>query len=81
VKYPDLAYKRVTCRDCKATYICSPGRDYYGDEDEPAHSATEGRCWECVLKGKGINPETIPVLVIYETGRGIDPRDGADERS
>jgi hypothetical protein len=72
----NAAGQRVTCRDCKRTYTCTPEEDYFGDADGGLpESATAGRCFSCLLKTGGLNPETTPVQVIDLSGTGTDPRD------
>ena len=72
----DARWQQVTCRDCKQTYTCTPESDYFGDASgDLPDSATSGRCFACLLKLGGMDPETTPVRVINLTGAGTDPRD------
>lgn len=70
----DLGWQMVQCKDCKRRYQCTPEDDFYGDHKD----ASDGRCFPCLLRFNGLDPETTPVLVIDETGRERDPRDLAD---
>lgn len=69
------AWQQVTCCDCKRTYTCTPEDDYWGPPGEPPQDATSGRCFACMLKAGGMNPETTPVRVIDVAGGSTDPRD------
>lgn len=72
----DARYQQVTCKDCKRTYTCTPESDYFGGPDGALpESATSGRCFACLLRAGGMDPETTPVQVIDLTGTGTDPRD------
>jgi hypothetical protein len=72
----NAAWQQVTCRDCKRTYTCTPEADYFGGAGGGIpESATSGRCFACMLKAGGMNPETTPVQVIDLAGAGTDPRD------
>ena len=71
----NAAWQQVTCRDCKRTYTCTPEDDYWGDPGVLPDSATSGRCFACMLKAGGLDPEVTPVQVIDPTGAGTDPRD------
>lgn len=72
----DAAWQQVTCRDCQRTYTCCPEDDYFGGADGVRpDSPTSGRCFGCLLKAGGRDPETTPVIVIDVTGAGTDPRD------
>jgi hypothetical protein len=72
----DATWQQVTCRDCKREYTCTPEDDYFGDASgKRPDSPTSGRCFGCLLKAGGMDPETTPVRVIDLTGAGTDPRD------
>jgi hypothetical protein len=69
-----VQWQRVTCRDCKRTYQCTPEDDYYG-----ATTVDDGQCFGCLLIANGMQPDTTPVLVIDETYAEVDPRDLDDQ--
>jgi hypothetical protein len=69
----DVRWQMVQCKDCKRRYRCTPQDDFYGDRED----LSDGRCFACLLRANGMNPETTPVLVVDEDGHEIDPRDGA----
>lgn len=72
----DARWQEVTCRKCKRAYTCTPEDDYYsGTGGDGAESATSGVCFGCLLKERGMNPQTTPVRVIDEYGAERDPRD------
>lgn len=71
----DARWQRVTCRDCKRTYTCTPEADYFGIGKTRPASATDGLCFACLLTASGLDPEKTPVRVIDLTGAGSDPRD------
>ena len=39
-----VQYKRVTCRTCGRSYVCTPADDYYG-----ATTLTDGQCERCLI--------------------------------
>jgi hypothetical protein len=70
------AGQQVTCRDCGRTWMCTPEDDYLVAPGEGLpDSVTSGRCFGCALRARGLDPETIPVLVVDLTGAGTDIRD------
>jgi len=72
----DARWQQVTCRDCKRTYTCTPEEDYFGGPDGVLpDSPVSGRCFACLLKTGGLDPETTPVRVIAVGGGTTDPRD------
>jgi hypothetical protein len=69
----DARWQMVTCRerDCKRTYQCTPENDYYDNT-----TLEDGQCTRCLIRSKGMDPETTPVLVIDpRTMTEVDPRD------
>lgn len=48
----DVAWKNVTCRECKRTYECTPEDDYYN-----AKTLTDGICFTCLCESAGLDPE------------------------
>lgn len=48
----DTRFKKVQCRSCKKTYICTPFSDYiYPPEMDPdKRNEKNGQCLDCLIK-------------------------------